>query len=81
MITNDDIALMKEEIIKLKKKGGIIHIDLKQRQKHIYAESKIADIYDRFFYVTSKVGAYEESFAITYVSILTKKIFINELNY
>ena len=81
VISNEDVDSLKRNIKKLYDSGKMIHIIVKPKKKHpITAESKITGIYERFFSVTSHVGFYEESFTITYISVLTKEILINELN-
>lgn len=81
VISNEDIKELQEKIKNIYNNNGIIHVVVKPKKKHpITAESKIKGIYERFFNVSSYVGTYEESFSITYISILTKEILINELN-
>ncbi len=80
VIDQKEIAIIKSKIIDLKNKGGLIHVSVKPgKKRYVNATSYITEIYDRFFYVSSKVGYYEESFLISYISLLTKEVIIDEL--
>lgn len=78
----DDIKAVKNRVQKLFESTKIAHINLKASRKNLKnVQIKIKGVYDRFFSVTSMVGAYEESFTIKYIDILTKQISILELEW
>lgn len=81
MINDSRIKKLKQRIIEISSNNKIVHISVKNgHRKIISAKSRITGIYDRFITVKSFVKAYEELFTITYISILTGDVYIEELN-
>ena len=79
MITDEDIEKIKLIANNLFVNKTHLHIKIVEKRKKVNALSMITGVYDRFMTVSSKVGAYEESFTISYISILLKEFVIDEI--